>query len=258
MLLKEFFPPPKTLLELEPEEVGQYLLIYLNSVVEESGKNKLNRYNFTLHTNPALVDYTGELKDEVSKALSEAWMWLFREGFLAPIPDEQGIDLVFITKRGRQISSKRDFSQFRHISLLPKKILDARLAQKVWSNFIRGDFETAIFAAFKEVEVRMRKASELEPEDIGVNLARKAFDVEKGHLTECELTGGERQAHSDLFVGVLGSFKNPSSHRDVDYDDPVVAVSLILFANTLIKIIEKRADEYQVRKAKCLKFEASV
>lgn len=258
MKMKEFFPPPKALLELEPEEAGQYLLICLNALVKEKGQNKLNRFNITIHTNPDLVEYAGELKGEVSKVLSEAWMWLFREGFLAPIPNEQGIDWVFITRRGQQISSKKDFFQFRHIGLLPKKVLDTRLAQKVWGNFIRGDFETAIFAAFKEVEIRIREAAELKPTDIGVDLARKAFNTEEGPLTDSDLVGGERQAHSDLFAGALGSFKSPSSHRDVNYDDPIIAVSLILFANTLIKIIEKRAEEYKVRKAERLKLEASV
>ncbi len=242
--MKSYFPPVETLLELEPEETGQYLLVYLNSLVAHRGQNKLNRYNTTINTNSDLVEYSGTRVSEVSKALSEAWSWLAREGFLAPLPDETQSDWVFITKRGQQIQSKEDFAKFTHINLLPKKILDPILAQKVWAPFIRGDFETAIFAGFKEVEIRIRKEANLSVKDIGVKLARNAFNPETGALTDHNNPdSGEQQAYSDLFAGALGAFKSPSSHKDVDYENPITAVSLILHANTLLQIIEKRKNE---------------
>lgn len=80
-------------------------------------------------------------------------MWLVSEGFLAPIPEENNNEWIRITRRGQQIKNTQDFKQFAHIKLLPKKALDPVLAQKVWAPFIRGDFEIAIFSAFKEVEV---------------------------------------------------------------------------------------------------------
>lgn len=77
-------------------------------------------------------------------------------------------------------------------------------------------------------------------------MARKAFNQDAGALTDrTNPDKGERQAYSDLFAGALGAFKNPSSHRDVDYDDPVIATSLILFADTLLKIAKSRSEMYQ-------------
>lgn len=253
------FPPAEALIELEPEEIGQYLLTHLNRLRVEEGKTKFHRYNETSGENSNVKQYAGELNRQVSEVLAEAWMWLVAEGFLAPIPDENSNDWVRVSRRGQQIQNLEDFKQYEHIKLLPKKVLDPILAQKVWASFIRGDFETAIFSAFKEVEIRLRQVAKLSPKDVGVDLTRKAFHPETGLLTDYENPDkGERQAYSDLFAGALGTFKNPSSHRDVNYDDPVVATSLILHANTLLQIVEQRrggADQLEVEN---LKLQASV
>jgi len=82
--------------------------------------------------------------------------------------------------------------------------------------------ELAAFAALKEVEVRVRQLSRGAPGDIGVSLVRKAFG-EDGLLRNPTLEAGEQEAISHLFAGTLGTFKNPVSHRPVDYDDPVLA-----------------------------------
>jgi hypothetical protein len=50
----------------------------------------------------------------------------------------------------------------------------------------------------------------------------------------------EKQVISDLFAGAIGSFKNPSSHRDIDFDDIEEVIKLILLADHLIKISERR------------------
>jgi hypothetical protein len=69
---------------------------------------------------------------------------------------------------------------------------------------------------------------------------RKAFHPENGPLTDNTQIASERQAISDLFAGAIGSFKNPSSHRDVDFNDPAEVVELIMLADQLIRIAERR------------------
>lgn len=244
--MDKFFPPKEVLLELEPEEIAQYLLAYLQNLVAQDGRNKLNRGNNINPSNPDMQEYSGRNNPEATKiaeVLSEGWAWLESEGFLVGHPEEYQGSWVMLSRRARAITTPEAFKQAQHIKLIPKGVLDPQLAQKVWSPFIRGDFELAIFAAFKEVEVRIRTVAELPVTEVGVALARKAFHPRTGPLTDTSISDpGEKQAHSDLFAGALGSFKNPSSHRDVDYTDPVIAASLILHANTLIKIIENRKN----------------
>ncbi len=44
--------------------------------------------------------------------------------------------------------------------------------------------------------------------------------------------------YADLFAGALGSFKNPTSHRVVTYQDPTEASEVVLVADLLMRILD--------------------
>jgi uncharacterized protein (TIGR02391 family) len=48
----------------------------------------------------------------------------------------------------------------------------------------------------------------------------------------------------ELYKGAIGLFKNPTSHRPVDYDDPTLASEVILFADLLLRLLD-RIEERQ-------------
>jgi uncharacterized protein (TIGR02391 family) len=124
--------------------------------------------------------------------------------------------------------------------MLPAETLDPILLSKIQSPFLRSDFEIAIFSAFKEVEIRVRIAAGLAQNELGAPMMRKAFNPKNGPLSDPTQIKGEQQAISDLFAGAIGAFKNPSSHRDVGFNDYSEALELIMLADRLIKIAEKR------------------
>ena len=148
---------------------------------------------------------------------------------------------MFITRRGKQLAESQDTSAYKRSEFLPKEFLHPVVVQKVWSAFIRGDYDTAVFQAFKQVEVGVRQAGSYSHSDIGVQLMRKAFNPDTGPLSNQSALPSERQALSDLFSGAIGSYKNPHSHRNVSVNDPDEAAEMIILASHLLKIVDSRS-----------------
>ena len=124
--------------------------------------------------------------------------------------------------------------------LLPKQLLHPTIAQKVWASFLRGDYDTAVFQSFKEIEVRVRQLGRFGATDVGVDLMRKAFKPDEGPLTDTTSPRAEQEALMHLMAGAVGSYKNPHSHRDVIIE-PSEAVEMIMLASHLLGIVDKRA-----------------
>ena len=191
------------------------------------------------------LKYPYKCRDKVLFALMEAWQWLEREGFVTPMPTSLvGISTTaeygtqyFISSRGEKIQTSEDLGGYRKANLLPKRQLHPITAQKVWSSFLQGDYDAAVLLAFKQVEVAVRKAGNYAETDLGVSLMRNAFHPEDGALTDSSQQQAEKQARSDLFAGAIGSYKNPSSHRDVEITAEEAA-EIIVFASHLLRIVD--------------------
>ena len=234
--LAELVKDPDTLLSLEPEELAAFVLKDL--IASESAGNNLIRHNYCLNFQ--------RQHEKIQKAIVEAWVWLEREGCLAPKPSMIAGNAVFITRRGKLLAESQDTSAYKRSGLLPKEFLHPVVAQKVWSAFIRGEYDTAVFQAFKQVEIGVREAASYDDSDIGVSLMRKAFHPDTGPLSDQSALPAERQALSDLFSGAIGSYKNPHSHRDVSVNDPYEAAEMIILASHLLKIVDTKRSRQTV------------
>ncbi len=185
-------------LTLEPEEVA--LLVLQDLVAQEThrGSGSPNRHNFSLgfrnHPEP------------VQRAIMEAWAWLETSGAIAELPQHQD-GWFFVTRRGHELAQSSDTAVFTRGQTLPRHLLHPRIEQKVWSAFLRGEYDSAVFEAFKQVEVAIRDAGGFPHTDIGVPLARKAFHPDSGPLTDVNVVPAERQALSDLVAGAFGGTK---------------------------------------------------
>ncbi len=223
---------------MEPETLAPLILRYL----QRQPPNSINRYNFSLvgDRRPIYQNLTQAQKTEYGERLMEAWMYLERQGFLAPRPGNQG-EWMFITRKGKTVIADQDFETYRQAYLLPVEILDPVLLQKVRPTFIAGDYDTAVFQAFKEVEVRVRKKAKLPESVFGVDVMRRAFRSPDGLLTDKTVPPGEQVARMEFFAGAIGMCKNPSSHRDVAITAKE-ASDLIHTANHLLRVVDSLPD----------------
>ena len=224
------------LLALEPEELAQPLLQYVAHWEDTHGMGDPGLHNLNNQSDIRSLPR----HEEVRRAFSEAWMVLVREGLIAPKPGGSSYHAYFVTRRGRRTLVEESWGNFRTSQHLPAEIVHPKILRETRSEFLRGDFESAVFKAFKAVEVAVREAASLPAGSIGVALMRTAFDVKNGPLTDNSAESGEREAMAHLFAGAFGVFKNPTSHRYAGPDEPAAAVEQIMLASRLMKIVEER------------------
>jgi uncharacterized protein (TIGR02391 family) len=238
-------PNADDLLALEVEEVAGILLTHFNSLGDSSGNDgvvqegKVSQTNFleSLHRNPLYPTHKGE----VVRVLLEAWSWLQGEGFLVPLEH----NWFFVSRRAKRLKSRDDFAAYQKASLLPKGQLHPLIATKVYPAFLRGEYDTAVFQAFREVEVSVRRAGNFRAELVGVELMREAFRpanpnkpaVVPGVLTDTALPIAEQEGMHSLFVGAIALYKNPQSHRNVP-TDAIDAAEVVVFASHLLRMID--------------------
>jgi uncharacterized protein (TIGR02391 family) len=243
------------LLTLEVEEVAGVLLSLLNSgdarpvnAVLRPNKS-LNLHNFFNRAG----DYSnrppfGAKQDQVDRALMEAWAWLESEALLVRDPG-QGSDWYFVSRRGQRLKSREDLSAYRKASLLPKHQVHPLIAATVLGAFLRGDYDSAIFQAFKEIEVTVKKSGTFPDDPVGAQLMRKAFAPAKegqtpGPLTDTSLPFTEQEAIAHLFAGAFGFYRNSTGHRHVG-NEAAEAAEIIMFASQLLRVVDRAQEVKQ-------------
>ena len=248
--LFELLPDAEHLLSLQPEELAGPLLISLDGsdYIEPSEIISFDLMQLHFRDQPKVRQkYPAEHDDKILFALMESWQWLEREGFVAPRPTNLpngsstgGMTSYFVTKRGKAIETPQALEVYPQGNLLPTHLLHPTIAQKVRSRFLSGDYGDAVFEAFKQVEVAVRKAGGYADTELGVDLMRKAFG-DKGLLTDRNQPPAEQAARAHLFAGAIGAYKNPGSHRDVA-PTAEEAAEVIIFASHLLRIVDSRRE----------------
>lgn len=207
-------------------------MILLASLDDQPNPNNILRGHEQAHAQNREPD-----AEVLLQRVSDAWAWLVANALVGPHHRNTPSDWHRVTARGREVVEAGTVQPLLAEQRLPDD-LHAEL-EEARTQFRSGKAEIAVFAAMGQVEVRLRKLSGAGNEMIGVPLARHALHPETGPLADRALAAGEREAISHLFAGALGAFKNPTSHRVVDFDEPAVAADIILLADLLMRLLDR-------------------
>lgn len=236
MKITDLIPNVDDLQRFAPEELAGVLIEMFNSNRET--QNQVNSSN--VFSPEELSKYPRNRLEDAQKILMEGWWALEREGLIVPKPGPS-YGWYYISRRGRTISSRKDYESFRLSRLFPKESIHPKLLSDVYPMFLRGQYETAIFQSFKIVEISVRDACpNIDSTLIGTHLMRIAFHPDTGPLSDLNEPKAEREALGNIFSGAIGRFKNPASHRQVSISSPSETIEIILLASHLLKIVDER------------------
>ncbi len=182
--------------------------------------------------------------DEFLQAISEAFNWLENNGLVAPDPGGGG-NWMIVTRKGEEIAASPDGLAALRASERLALELHPRLGSKVRQLFEASDFEMAVIASMRAVEIRVRDLAGLDASVVGVDLINQAFGA-KGKLTDRGVPKGEQEAARSLYAGALGLFRNPAAHREVKYENATVASEIIFLADLLLRMLDQVADRLGV------------
>ena len=157
---------------------------------------------------------------------------------MAREPSQSGPNWFFVTDAGCEVIADGDGVAKMTAAERLGVDLHPRIAARVRWQYLLGEYEAAARLAMREVEIRVRDLANAGNDDLGVALMKEAFKpgarsptrnwkpVNSRPRWRCS---GARSACS----------KNPSSHRQVDYEDPTLASEIIHFADLLHRMLDR-------------------
>ena len=245
MNLIQLIPSGAAVIALSTEDLAGAVLRSLNSQDEPRRRRDGLPEQFSLfnYCSQQADLYSNAARAEISVAISAAFQNLITTGMLTPNPFGMQFGWFVLTPRAKALRSDADYKRYTHAAKYPRGIIEPAVEEVTFAEFIKGDYETAVFKAFKLLEELVRGNSGVGNEQIGVQLMRMAFRPRLGPLTDKSEHEGEQEALMHLMAGAVGRFKNPTSHRFTGLDDPVTTIEILHVASLLIRIATQRPVE---------------
>jgi uncharacterized protein (TIGR02391 family) len=220
-------PDPTDALALPVDELG------LEVLADLVASNEWNEYNYL---NSASQDTRYRGSSAALRALSEALTWLRARGFIARTPGQTADAAIFVTRAGH--AALKDGIAVTRAKARLQEGLHPLIERRCRRQFLLGEYEQAVFVAMKAVEVRVRELASLGEDATGVDLMNRAFGP-TGTLTDPAAVKGEREGTRMMFAGAYAMLRNPSGHREVDYDDVAEAAEAVVVASLLMRVLDR-------------------
>jgi len=165
---------------------------------------------------------------------------LERDGYVMQNPSQSTDVFKVLTERGKEVVEQSlDEMELPTIDI-DQLITRDDLRSLVHDDYLAGDYETAIFKAFRRLEELVRAKAQQPPAVIGADLMSRAFNPNQGALGHPNAqTTSEQEGFHLLLRGAIMWFKNPSSHRTVGYASAEQAAHVLAFANLLLDLVDQ-------------------
>jgi uncharacterized protein (TIGR02391 family) len=136
--------------------------------------------------------------------------------------EKQALEAKVVEAEARAVTIKDDELRERCVDLLLRP----------------GKADTAVAAACTLLEDRLRNVTGLPNDDIDVSLVDKALKKREGKLVVSDVDAEQDGFHM-LCRGVIGFFKNPTSHRVIEDYDLTRARQVVGLIDTLLQLLRE-------------------
>ena len=232
-------PTLEQLRGLQPDEIGRLILPFIALQLQRNSHGFVPRdlaRNLSSDSGHRAVDN----RDEYAELVIEGIGFLDRAGFLIDAPEQVLGHFFRFSRAGLRAARNPESASFTTVSgQEARTLLHPEIARAALGDFERGEYDKAVYSAFRTLEIAVRDRS-------GVTATAKdtfydAFALkgaDRGRLIPADMENGEANSLREVFAGAYGAFRNPSAHRDVQ-DDPAQAMRLLLTASALFHVLEE-------------------
>lgn len=197
-------------------------------------------YNGTVRQKLTRFFEIDPLSDEERGEALRGVFELERDGFIMQDPTQRNPVFKVVTEKGEDVVDQELEDMTLSGVDIDQLLTRDDLRRLVHDDYIEGDYETAVFKAFRHLEELVRSKAGLQASDIGVDLMSKAFNPGNGILSHPDAQATSEQHGFHLLLrGSIQWFKNPSTHRTMGYHDPEEAAHILAFANLLLDLVDQ-------------------
>jgi uncharacterized protein (TIGR02391 family) len=225
-------------LGLTERELDLWLLALVKAVTADPMTRHMSREG-VMHSLAGGNFFTDATKrPAVERAVFRAWKRLEdAEVIEEPDPMNGKHGYRIVSEAGAKVQTEFDFAAVRTRNWLTPDLLHPALHGPALRAFVQGDFDSAVFEAFKVVEIDVRRKAGYPDTAIGVNLMKQAFDPDTGLLRDKTMTKSQQKRRMEFFAGAFGEIRNPTGHTPPSITDPLEAIEKMMTASLLLRII---------------------
>ncbi len=176
---------------------------------------------------------------EMKIALAEGISWGLANGLLYLNFADPNKGALGVTRLATRLVREGKLRSWLPHNGFSREDLHPQIADACWEAVCSGDYDVAIFKAFRALEETAVKSVPACIGKSGRTVFMTAFDDEKGLLVGLHEDIAERRSWRDLFAGAYGAFRNPPAHRSGTKPDAAAVRDELILASLLMRKLEQ-------------------